>query len=189
MLDSRFASNIFREHKLEVFLLVVLGGLFSYFYSLILQEEPPAPLAETVYVLQAHQVEIEDYWRDRKRWKILGQKALVTKNHRIVFLEEVKIWVYRPPPSPLQADVVVTAKQGIINWEAKTVTLITDVKMTRGAEMEVNAQQAIYHYQTGILHIPDEVDMHYLQDSVFGEALTYDVHQEKMELHRAKWLQ
>ena len=190
MSDSHFASNILKEHKLEIFLFVILGGVFTYFYSSILQEETAEPFDEPDYVLQAEQVQIEDYWGAQKRWKIFGQKAFIAKNNRMVVLEDVKILVYRPQPAPpSQVDVVVTAEQGIINWEEERVTLLSDVKMVRPPEMQIRAQKTIYHYQSGLLHIPDKVDMHYLQDSVVGEALTYDVLQKKMELQQARWMQ
>lgn len=190
MPDFHSTLYFLKEHKIEILLLLFLGGLLTYVYSLVSDEETGEPFGEPDYVLKLDQVQIEDYWLDQKRWKVFGKNASIAKNNSVVLLSDVKILIFDAhPPKPAEIDIVVTADKGTIDWKKEIVTLTSQVKMTRQTEMRIQTEKAIYHYQEGVLHIPDNVDMHYLQDSVIGEALTYYVYQKKIELQRATWLE
>ena len=189
MPDSYRTLTILREHKIEIFLLLLLGGgLFYLYFSL---EAPVVePYQEPEYVLQLNDVKIEDYWLDQKRWRILGKQASMTKDNKIVSLTDVKILVYKPQPSENQeVDIVVTADEGTINWNKEIVTLHSKVIMTRQSDIRVNTEKVIYQYKQGILHIPEKVVIHYFQDTVIAEQLTYNVHQKSTQLLDGIWLE
>ena len=190
MPDSYRTLHILREHKIEILLLLLLGGLLSYIYFSFSEAPVIEPFQEPEYVLQLNDVKIEDYWLDRKRWRILGKQASVTKDNNIISLTEVKILVFKPQTAESEkVDMVVTANEGTIDWKKEVLTLSSKVIMTRQSDVRVNTEKAIYQYNQGILHIPEKVVIQYLQDTVIAEQLTYNVHQKTTQLIHGIWLE
>ena len=100
---------------------MLLGGLLFYIYSRF-PEDPIAPsLGESGYLLKLDEVEIEDYWQNLKRWKLLGKQASVAKDNQIVFLTDIQIFVYNlQNPESTIIDIIVTANEGSIDWEKRS---------------------------------------------------------------------
>ena len=186
MLDTHRTLDLLKEHKIEIVLLLLLGGLLFYIYSRF-PEDPIAPsLGESRYLLKLDEVEIEDYWQNLKRWKLLGKQASVAKDNQIVFLTDVQIFVYNSQnPESTTIDIMVTANEGSIDWEKEVVTLTSDVEITRQSDMRINTEEAIYQYNEGLVHLPRKVDVRYLEETVRGEQLTYNIHQNRIELYNS----
>ncbi len=190
MLDSHPTLSLLREHKIEIFLLLVLGGLLFYIYSSFLETPVIEPFEEPEYALQLNDVKIEDYWLDQNRWRLLGKQASISKDNQFVFLTDVKIFVYNSQaPGQQEIDIIVTADKGTIDWKKGIVTLMFKVTMTRQSDIRIKTEKATYQYNEGILHIPEKVVIHYLQDTLIGEALTYNVHQKTTQLVNGIWLE
>ncbi|MBF0280657.1 MAG: LPS export ABC transporter periplasmic protein LptC [SAR324 cluster bacterium] len=190
MFESHPTLSLLKEHKIEVFLLLILGGLLYYIYSSFSEAPQIEQFEEPEYVLQLNEVKIEDYWLDQNRWRLLGKQASVSKDNRLVFLNDVKILVYNPQiPGKREIDIVVTADKGTIDWKKGLVTLTSKVIMTRQSDIRINTEKATYQYNEGVLYIPEKVVMHYLQDTVIGEELTYNIHQKTTQLVDGIWLE
>ncbi len=187
---SRSTSSILREHKIEIFLLLILGGLLSYLYFSFPEDTIIEQIGQQEYILHLNDVEIEEHWLAEKRWKLLGKQAFVTQNTDIVVLTDIEIFVYDPKyPEKPEVDITISANKGEVDWKNEIVTLITDVKMTRRLEMGLNTEKAIYHYNKGILYIPEKADIHYFEDTILGKQITYNVNQKTFELFEAIWLE
>ena len=51
--------------------------------------------------------------------------------------------------------------------------------------MRINTEEAIYQYNEGLVHLPRKVDVRYLEETVRGEQLTYNIHQNRIELYNS----
>lgn len=189
MPDSKLTSSIIREHKKEVFLLLLLGSLFSYVY---ISSPPEVELFDTYrepeYTLQLKNIEIEDHWLEKKRWKIFGKTASIPKDNKKVILTDVKILVYRSSNlSELDDDVIITSNSGELNWNNQSVTLSSNVQMHQGSEISLNTEYAVYNYEEGILNMPQKVNIRYFEATIKGNQLTYSVPLQNIELHDITW--
>ena len=94
MLDTHRTLDLLKEHKIEIVLLLLLGGLLFYIYSRF-PEDPIAPsLGESGYLLKLDEVEIEEYWQNLKRWKLLGKQASVCQRQSDCFLKRISKFLY-----------------------------------------------------------------------------------------------
>lgn len=186
MMDTYRTLNILKVHKSEIFLLLLLGGLLFYIYTAFKDDSITPSLEEPDYLLKFDGIEIDDYWMNKKRWKLLAKHASVAKDNEIVFLSDIQIFVYDlQNPGTSDIDITVTANEGSINWSKEVVTLNSEVEIFRQAELRINTEKAVYHYNEGKVDLPQPVEIHYLEDLVKGERLTYNIHQNKIELHNA----
>ena len=190
MLDTYRTLNILKVHKNEIFLLLLLGGLLFYMVTALKDDSFTPSIEESDYLLKLDEVEIDDYWLNQKRWKLLGKQASIAKDKEIVFLNDIQIFVYDlQNPDVEYVEITVTANEGNIDWKKEVVTLTSNVEIIRQSEMQIKTEEAIYHYNEGLVHLPQQVDIHYLEELVKGEQLTYNIHQKKIELHNTIWLE
>ncbi|MBF0289154.1 MAG: LPS export ABC transporter periplasmic protein LptC [SAR324 cluster bacterium] len=190
MPNSYSTSSILREHKIEIFLLLILGGFLSYLFFSFSEDTLIEETGQQEYILQLNNVEIQEHWLTEKRWKLLGKKASVKKDTDIVILTDVEIFVYDPKyPEKQEVDIIVSANEGEVDWKNEVVTLTTDVKMTRKLEMGLNTERAVYHYNKGILHIPENADIHYFEDTILGKQITYNINQKTFQISGAIWME
>ena len=186
MLDTYQTLNILKVHKSEFLLLLLLGGLLFYIYTAFKDDSITPSLEEPDYLLKFDGIEIDDYWLNKKRWKLLGKHASVAKDNEIIFLSDIQIFVYDlQNPEASNINITVTANEGSIDWNEEVVTLNSNVEIYRQSEMQINTEKAVYHFNKGIVDLPQQVDIHYLEDLVKGERLTYNIHQNKIELRNA----
>ncbi len=188
MSDHLSTRALLWEFKKEIALLSLLGGALVYMlYTFSSEEVSLAPLEQPEYLLHLDNVEIEDFWLDHKRWTVLGKQAFVLPGTEKVNLTDVRILVYHDADSekPQEVDIVVTAREGEIDWKEEVVTLNEQVVVTRNTEMQAYTEKAFYRYTQGILEVPVKVDIHYLEDTIIGEKLTYDVRQQTLQLSQA----
>ena len=210
---NHFSTRVLlKRHKYEFFLLIVLGGFLGYLlYNF--SDEPESFVEgnalESGLVLNG--VVINDYLSDKNRWQVSSGKAADEHDSSKVFLEKVIIEVFEQPQQKTQqevsssntsskniaaaksskkhVDITVTSETGTINWETQQIVLTGNVVMKKHPDIEVLTNEAIYFYDQQTVNIPQDVEIHYAQDTVTGNNLTYNVLKETIHLHNAFWLE
>ena len=164
----------------------VAGAAYYFFhYS---QPQEIIPLEERG-VLDLQQITINDYQHERKSWKLIGNRAVVSEKSNRMRIEKVKIWLYAADNSsenfsenkalfnnpPIQAALYITADQGLIEKHDNRVTLSGNVVLWREDGLEAHTETAIYDAKKEILTIPKPVRMLGEGHTMLGSGLTYDV--------------
>lgn len=176
------------DNKKEILLLIILGTVLAYTYYSWQDKKPVVDVpVETSKVLTLRQVEVNDFQNEKKRWKIIGSKALVTEDTKNVLLNDIKILIYTPESNSI-IDLQITAKSSLIDWGLQQVVLTENVKVEKGSSMHLNAEKAIYNYKSGNLTLPGSVDYHHGEDTVLGQNLRYNVHEKVLNLQKVTFL-
>ena len=141
-------------------------------------------------VLDLQQITINDFQHERKSWKLIGNRALVSEKSNRMRIEKVKIWVYAVDNSSdnfssensasvnnssEQVALYITADQGLIEKHDNRVTLSGNVVLWREDGSEAHTETAIYDAKKEILTIPKPVRMLGEGHTMLGSGLTYDV--------------
>jgi len=158
--DTHTYSTFLRDNRKELAVLLLLGALAGaayYFFSFSLPTQIK-PFEEKG-VLDLYQITVNDYQKERKKWKLIGQRALISEKSKRMRIEQVKIWVYAQDNStvkssadpaetannsPQKVDLVITADQGLIERRDNRVTLSGNVVLLRDDGSEVFTETAIY---------------------------------------------
>jgi len=93
--DTHTYSTFLRDNRKELAVLLLLGALAGaayYFFSFSLPTQIK-PFEEKG-VLDLYQITVNDYQKERKKWKLIGQRALISEKSKRMRIEQVKIWVY-----------------------------------------------------------------------------------------------
>jgi len=184
--------QILLENKKELlflFFLAIFAATLASFWNTQKKESPEAQ-QQAIRVLTMDEVKIDDYEKDRKRWRILGEQAIVFADSRNTLIKKVEILIYSPEAYPeLVVDLRITADQGLLEGENRKVILTGNVQSTRGKDFQLNTDKAIYNYQTGLLQLPESVQIHQGKSTVFGENLIYTLKDKKMKLQRVTLMQ
>ena len=184
-------SSFLLENRKELAILLLLGAVAgaAYYFFHYSQPQEIIPLEERG-VLDLQQITINDYQHERKSWKLIGNRAVVSEKSNRMRIEKVKIWVYAVDnysdnyysetsvsvnnPSQ-QVALYITADQGLIEKHDNRVTLSGNVVLWREDGSEAHTETAIYDAKKEILTIPKPVRMLGEGHTMLGSGLTYDV--------------
>ena len=184
-------SSFLLENRKELAILLLLGAVAgaAYYFFHYSQPQEIIPLEERG-VLDLQQITINDYQHERKSWKLIGNRALVSEKSNRMRIEKVKIWVYAVDNSSdnsssensasvnnssEQVALYITADQGLIEKHDNRVTLSGNVVLWREDGSEAHTETAIYDAKKEILTIPKPVRMLGEGHTMLGSGLTYDV--------------
>ena len=184
-------SSFFHENRKELAILLLIGAIAgaAYYFSHYSQPREIFPLEESG-VLDLQQIKINDYQRERKSWKLVGNRAVVSEKSNRMRVEKVKIWVYATNNIPdnvsteksaavknssEQVAIYITADQGLIEKHDNRLTLSGNVVLWSEDGSEAHTETAIYDAKKEILTIPKPVRMLGEGHTMLGSRLTYDV--------------
>ncbi len=184
-------SSFLHENRKELALLLLIGAVAgaAYYFFHSSQPQEIIPLEERG-VLDLHKITINDFQHERKSWKLIGNRALVSEKSNRMRIEKVKIWVYAIDNSSYnsfsensasvnnsfeQLALYIIADQGLIEKHDNRVTLSGNVVLWREDGSEAHTETAIYDAKKEILTIPKPVRMLREGQTMFGSGLTYDV--------------
>ena len=184
-------SSFLHENRKELALLLLIGAVAgaAYYFFHYSQPQEIIPLEERG-VLDLHKITINDFQHERKSWKLIGNRALVSEKSNRMRIEKVKIWVYAIDNSSYnsfseksasvnnsfeQVALYITADQGLIEKHDNRVTLSGNVVLWREDGSEAHTETAIYDAKKEILTIPKPVRMLGEGHTMLGSGLTYDV--------------
>ena len=184
-------SSFLHENRKELAILLLIGAVAgaAYYFFHYSQPQEIIPLEERG-VLDLQQITINDYQHERKSWKLIGNRALVSEKSNRMRIEKVKIWVYAVDNSSdnissknsdsvnissEQVALYITADQGLIEKHDNRVTLSGNVVLWREDGSEAHTETAIYDAKKEILTIPKPVRMLGEGHTMLGSGLTYDV--------------
>ena len=184
-------SSFLHENRKELAILLLIGAVAgaAYYFFHYSQPQEIIPLEERG-VLDLQQITINDFQHERKSWKLIGNRALVSEKSNRMRIEKVKIWVYAVDNSSdnyssetsvsvnnpsQQVALYITADQGLIEKHDNRVTLSGNVVLWREDGSEAHTETAIYDAKKEILTIPKPVRMLGEGHTMLGSGLTYDV--------------
>ena len=184
-------SSFFHENRKELAILLLIGAIAgaAYYFSHYSQPREIFPLEESG-VLDLQQITINDYQRERKSWKLVGNRAVVSEKSNRMRVEKVKIWVYASNNIPdnvsieksagvknssEQVAIYITADQGLIEKHDNRLTLSGNVVLWSEDGAEAHTETAIYDAKKEILTIPKPVRRLGEGHTMLGSRLTYDV--------------
>ena len=184
-------SSFLLENRKELAILLLLGAVAgaAYYFFHYSQPQEIIPLEERG-VLDLQQITINDYQHEKKSWKLIGNRAVVSEKSNRMRIEKVKIWVYAVDKSSdnsssensasvnnssEQVALYITADQGLIEKHDNRVTLSGNVVLWREDGSEAHTETAIYDAKKEILTIPKPVRMLAEGHTMLGSGLTYDV--------------
>lgn len=184
-------SSFLHENRKELALLLLIGAVAgaAYYFFHYSQPQEIIPLEERG-VLDLQQITINDFQHERKSWKLIGNRALVSEKSNRMRIEKVRIWVYAVDNSSdnsssensasvnnssEQVALYITADQGLIEKHDNRVTLSGNVVLWREDGSEAHTETAIYDAKKEILTIPKPVRMLGEGHTMLGSGLTYDV--------------
>ena len=184
-------SSFLHENRKELAILLLIGAVAgaAYYFFHYSQPQEIIPLEERG-VLDLQQITINDYQHERKSWKLIGNRAVVSEKSNRMRIEKVKIWVYAVDNSSdnyssetsvsvnypsQQVALYITADQGFIEKHDNRVTLSGNVVLWREDGSEAHTETAIYDAKKEILTIPKPVRMLGEGHTMLGSGLTYDV--------------
>ena len=184
-------SSFLHENRKELAILLLIGAVAgaAYYFFHYSQPQEIIPLEERG-VLDLQQITINDFQHERKSWKLIGNRALVSEKSNRMRIEKVKIWVYAVDNSSdnsssgtlvslkdtsQQVVLYITADQGLIEKHDNRVTLSGNVVLWREDGSEAHTETAIYDAKKEILTIPKPVRMLGEGHTMLGSGLTYDV--------------
>jgi len=191
-------SSFLHENRKELALLLLIGAVAGAAYYIFHYSQPQEiiPLEERG-VLDLQKIIINDFQHERKSWKLIGNRALVSEKSNRMRIEKVKIWVYAIDNSSdnfssensasvnnssEQVALYITADQGLIEKHDNRVTLSGNVILWREDGAEAHTETAIYDAKKEILTIPKPVRMLGEGHTMFGSGLTYDVSKGTLNL-------
>ena len=184
-------SSFLHENRKELAILLFIGAVAgaAYYFFHYSQPQEIIPLEERG-VLDLQQITINDFQHERKSWKLIGNRAVVSEKSNRMRIEKVKIWVYAVDSSSdnsssensdsvinssEQVALYITADQGLIEKHDNRVTLSGNVVLWREDGSEAHTETAIYDAKKEILTIPKPVRMLGEGHTMLGSGLTYDV--------------
>jgi len=184
-------SSFIHENRKELAILLLIGAVAgaAYYFFHYSQPQQIIPLEERGG-LELQQITINDFQYERKSWKLIGNRALVSEKSNRMRIEKVKIWVYVADNSSdnsssensalvknsfEQVALYITADQGLIEKHDNRVTLSGNVVLWREDGSEAHTETAIYDAKKEILTIPKPVRMLGEGHTMLGSGLTYDV--------------
>ena len=184
-------SSFLHENRKELAILLLIGAVAgaAYYFFHYSQPQEIIPLEERG-VLDLQQITINDFQHERKSWKLIGNRAVVSEKSNRMRIEKVKIWVYAVDNSSdnsssensalvnnssEQVALYITADQGLIEKHDNRVTLSGNVVLWREDGSEAHTETAIYDAKKEILTIPKPVRMLGEGHTMLGSGLTYDV--------------
>ena len=183
-------SSFLHENRKELAILLLIGAVAgaAYYFFHYSQPQEIIPLEERG-VLDLQQITINDFQHERKSWKLIGNRAVVSEKSNRMRIEKVKIWVYAVDNSSdnfssensasvnnssEQVALYITADQGLIEKHDNRVTLSGNVVLWREDGSEAHTETAIYDAKKEILTIPKPVRMLGEGHTMLGSGLTYD---------------
>ena len=184
-------SSFLHENRKELAILLLIGAVAgaAYYFFHYSQPQEIFPLEERG-VLDLQQITINDFQHERKSWKLIGNRALVSEKSNRMRIEKVKIWVYAVDnssnnsssensasvnKSSEQVALYITADQGLIEKHDNRLTLSGNVVLWREDGSEAHTETAIYDAKKEILTIPKPVRMLGEGHTMLGSGLTYYV--------------
>ena len=184
-------SSFLHENRKELAILLLIGAVAgaAYYFFHYSQPQEIMPLEERG-VLDLQQITINDFQHERKSWKLIGNRAVVSEKSNRMRIEKVKIWVYAVDNSSdnsssgtifseenpsQQVALYITADQGLIEKHDNRVTLSGNVVLWREDGSEAHTETAIYDAKKEILTIPKPVRILGEGHTMLGSGLTYEI--------------
>ena len=196
--DINTYSSFLRDNHKELAVLLLLGALAgAVYYFLSFNQPAEIKPFEEKGVLDLYQITVNDYQMEYKKWKLIGQRALISEKSKRMRIEQVKIWVYAQDNSTTKSsadfsdstnnsthkiDIVITADQGLIERHDNRVTLSGNVVLMRDDGSEVFTETAIYDAKKDTLTIPKPLRMIRMGHTMHGSGLNYQVSTGKLNL-------
>jgi LPS export ABC transporter protein LptC len=203
--DIHTYSSFLGDNHRELTVLLLLGALAgAVYYFLSFSQPTQIKHFEEKGVLDLYQITINDYQMERKKWKLIGQRALISEKSKRMRIEQVKIWVFVKDNSTTKfsagfsetannssdkIDLVITADQGLIEKHDNRVTLSGNVVLMRDDGSEVFTETAIYDAKKDTLTIPKPLRMILEGHTMHGSGLFYQVSTGKLNLKNPLLLQ
>ena len=203
--DIHTYSSFLRDNHKELAVLLLLGALAgAVYYFLSFSQPAQIKHFEEKGVLDLYQITVNDYQMERKKWKLIGKRALISEKSKRMRIEQVKIWVYAQDNSTTKSsanfsetannsshkiDLVITADQGLIERHDNRVTLSGNVVLMRDDGSEVFTETAIYDAKKDTLTIPKPLRMILEGHTMHGSGLIYQVSTGKLNLKNPLLLQ
>jgi LPS export ABC transporter protein LptC len=191
--DIHTYSSFLRDNHKELAVLLLLGALAgAVYYFLSFSQPKQIKHFEEKGVLDLYQITVNDYQMEHKKWKLIGQRALISEKSKRMRIEQVKIWVYvkdNSNKSSDKIDLVITANQGLIERHDNRVTLSGNVVLMRDDGSEVFTETAIYDAKKDTLTIPKPLRMILEGHTMHGSGLIYQVSTGKLNLKNPLLLQ
>ena len=196
--DIHTYSSFLLDNRKELSVLLLLGALAgaAYYFFSFSQPEQIKPLEEKG-VLDLFQITVNDYQIESKKWKLIGNRALISEKSKRMRIENVKIWVYAQDNSTTKSsedfsetennsshkiNLVITADQGLIERYDNRITLSGNVVLLRDDGSEVLTETAIYDAKKDTLTIPKPLRMIREGHSMHGSGLIYQISTGKLNL-------
>ena len=196
--NAQTYSSFLWENRKELSILLLLGALAGaayYFFSLSQTKEITS--LEEISVLDLYQITVNDYQMERKKWKLEGERAIISEKSHLMRIEQVKIWVFSQDNSSEKLslklsngiksfsediDLFIKADQGLIERDDNRITISGNVILLHDDNSEIRTDTAIYDAQKDIITIPKPVRV--LRDgySMVGSGLMYFVSESKLNL-------
>ena len=203
--DIHTYSSFLGDNHRELTVLLLLGALAgAVYYFLSFSQPSQIKHFEEKGVLDLYQITVNDYQMERKKWKLIGQRALISEKSKRMRIEQVKIWVFVKDNSTTKfsagfsetannssdkIDLVITADQGLIERHDNRVTLSGNVVLMRDDGSEVFTETAIYDAKKDTLTIPKPLRMILEGHTMHGSGLIYQVSTGKLNLKNPLLLQ
>ena len=196
--DINNYSSFLRDNHKELSVLLLLGALAgAVYYFLSFSQPSKIKPFEEKGVLDLYQITVNDYQIERKKWKLVGKRALISEKSKRMRIEQVQIWVYTQDNSTTKSSadfsesannlmqkigLFITANQGLIERHDNRVTLSGNVVLVRDDGSEVFTETAIYDAKKDTLTIPKPLRMIREGHTMHGSGLIYQVSSGKLNL-------
>ena len=184
-------SSFLNENRKELAILLFIGAIAGAAYYFFHYSQPQLILPiEERGVLDLQHITINDYQHERKSWKLIGNRAVVSEKSNRMRIEQVKIIVYSTDSLSdntsseklasvnnytEQIALHITADQGLLEKHDNRVTLSGNVILWREDGSEAHTETAIYDAKKEILTIPKPVRMLGEGHTMLGSGLIYDI--------------
>ena len=191
-------SSFFQQNLKELGFLILLGAIAgaSYYFFSSQHFAEVAPMEE-IGVLDLYQINISDYYLENKKWKLEGNRAIISEKSDLMRIEQVKIWVYISDNSSLNARPKVTnhtndskkkflfiiADQGLIERKDNRLTISGNVILIHDDGSEIRTDTAIYDAKKDTITMPKPVRVLREGNTMLGSDLIYSISEGKVNLN------
>tara|TARA_Y100001970_G_C14021618_1_gene743839 strand:+ start:295 stop:942 length:648 start_codon:yes stop_codon:yes gene_type:complete len=191
-------TSFFQQNLKEIGFLLLFGaiaGAAYYFFSS--KKSTEITPFEEIGVLDLNQITISDYHLENQKWKLEGDRAIISEKTNLMRIEKVKIWVFTNDNASLSSssklsnkknvyknnDIYIIADQGLIEKEDNRVTISGNVILVHDDGSEIRTDTAIYDAKKDSITIPKPVRVIREGYTMLGSDLIYSISEGKVNLN------